>query len=158
MVNRFASTNHSREVVPADRADIWAAITDPDVLTDLTPLLHRIDTRGDRWVWHLMGINALGVEIAPSFTETMAFDPKERIDFRHAPPDDGPRERAGADGVYLLEDHDDGTLLDIRITLHVELPLPRASRRAVEGVMQQSMERTGDRFGRNLLTDRKSVV
>ena len=151
MVNRFEATNRSSEVVPADRGDIWAALTDPELLTDLTPLLHRIDTHGDRWVWHMMGINALGVEIAPSFTETMQFDPRERIDFEHTPPPDGPPERAGADGVYRLADTDGGTLLDIEITIHVQLPLPQVSRGAVQRVMEQSMARTGDRFGRNLL-------
>lgn len=148
-MNCFEATNHSSEVVAADRSDIWAALTDPDLLTELTPLLRRIDTHGDQWVWHLMGISALGVEVAPSFTETMDFTPEERIDFTHTPPA-GRQERAGANGVYLLKDHDDGTLLDITIRLHVHLPLPSMSRRGVERVMQQSMERTGDRFGRNL--------
>lgn len=149
-MTRFEATNRSREVVRADRGEIWATLTDPELLTDLTPLLRRIDTDGDRWVWHMMGISALGVDIAPSFTETMDFTPHERIDFAHTPPD-GQAERAGADGVYRLADADHGTHLAITITIHVELPLPRASRGAVERVMRQSMERTGDRFGRNLL-------
>ena len=146
----FEATNRSREVVRADRSDIWAALTDPQLLTDLTPLLRHIDTHGDQWVWHMMGISALGVEVAPSFTETMEFTPEQRIDFAHTPPP-GQVERAGADGVYLLEEAEGGTMLDITITIHVDLPLPRMSRGAVERVMQQSMERTGDRFGRNLL-------
>lgn len=146
----FEATNVSREVVAADRSDIWAALTDAELLTELTPLLRRIDTHGDRWVWHMMGISALGVEVAPSFTESMDFTPQQRIDFAHTPPADQ-TERAGADGVYLLSDHDAGTRLEIEITIHVDLPLPRASRPAVERVMAQSMERTGDRFGRNLM-------
>lgn len=145
----FTATNRSREVVAADRSEIWAALTDPDLLVELTPLLTDIDTDGNRWVWRMMGISALGVEVAPCFTETMEFTPEERIDFRHTPPA-GTVERTGADGVYLLEDRDDGTLLDIEITISVDLPLPRLSRRAVERVMEQTMERTGDRFGRNL--------
>lgn len=150
MVTRFEATNRSSEVVRADRSEIWTALTDPELLTELTPLLRRIDTDGDQWVWHMWGISALGMEIAPSFTETMVLDPEHRIDFSHTPPPGRP-ERAGADGVYVLEDHADGTQLDITIHIHVELPLPRASRRAVERVMEESMDRTGDRFGRNLL-------
>ena len=145
----FQATNRSQEVVAADRSEIWSALTDPDVLVDLTPLLTDIDTDGNRWVWKMMGISALGVEVAPCFTERMEFAPEQRIDFTHTPPD-GTTERAGADGVYHLEDHDEGTLLDIEITISVDLPLPRMSRRAVERVMAQTMERTGDRFGRNL--------
>ena len=98
------------------------------MLVDLTPLLTGIDTDGNRWVWKMMGISALGVEVAPCFTERMEFTPEQRIDFTHTPPDGG-TERAGADGVYRLEDHDDGTLLDIEITISVDLPLPRMSRR-----------------------------
>ena len=145
----FTATNHSTEVVAADRSEIWSALTDPDVLVDLTPLLTNIETDGNRWVWQMMGIRALGVEVAPCFTERMEFTPEERIDFTHTPPNGG-TERAGADGVYRLEDHADGTLLDIEITISVDLPLPRLSRGAVERVMAQTMERTGDRFGRNL--------
>lgn len=149
-MNRFEATNHSTEVVPADRQDIWAALTDPETLTELTPMLHRIDTHGDQWVWHMLGFSALGVEIAPSFTETMEFTPSERIDFAHTPPPDQ-YERAGADGRYVLEDVDGGTRLDIRLTIHVDLPLPSLSKRAVRRVMEQSMRTTGERFGRNLL-------
>lgn len=149
-MNRFEATNHSVEVVPADRHDIWAALTDPGTLTELTPMLCRIDTHGDRWVWHLLGFSALGVEIAPCFTEAMRFAPAERIDFEHTPPPDQ-YERAGADGRYLLEDTEGGTRLDIRLTIHVELPLPKMSERAVRRVMEQSMRTTGERFGRNLL-------
>lgn len=150
-MTRFETTNHSTEVVPADRQDIWAALTDPDTLTQLTPLLRRIDTDGDLWVWHMFGISALGMEIAPSFTETMQFTPSERIDFAHTPPP-GQHERAGADGRYLLEDAEGSTRLDIELTIHVELPLPAMSGRAVRRVMQQSMRTTGDRFAHNLLT------
>lgn len=149
-MNRFEATNHSTEVVPADRQDIWAALTDPETLTELTPMLHRIDTHGHRWVWHMLGFSALGVEIAPSFTETMEFTPAERIDFAHTPPS-GQYERAGANGRYVLEDVDGGTHLDIRLTIHVDLPLPSLSERAVRRVMEQSMRTTGDRFARNLL-------
>lgn len=149
-MNRFEATNHSSEVVPADRHDIWAALTDPETLTELTPMLCRIDTHGDQWVWYMLGFSALGVEIAPCFTETMQFTAAERIDFEHTPPP-GQYERAGADGRYLLEDEGDGTRLNIRLTIHVDLPLPRMSERAVRRVMEQSMRTTGERFGRNLL-------
>lgn len=150
-MTRFEATNRSTAVVPADQQDIWEALTDPGTLTELTPLLRRIDTDGDTWVWHLYGISALGVEIAPSFTETMKFDPTDRIDFAHTPPP-GQHERAGADGRYVLEDTEGGTQLDIRLTIHVELPLPAVSRRAVQRVMEQSMRTTGERFGNNLLS------
>lgn len=47
-MNRFSTTNTSEAVVAADRADIWAALTDPVLLAKLTPLLTRIDADGDR--------------------------------------------------------------------------------------------------------------
>ena len=61
--------------------------------------------------------------------------------------------RAGAAGVYTLSDNADrSSHLEIDITLHVDLPLPKMSRRAVEGVMRASMEKTGDAFARRLYT------
>lgn len=149
-MTRFESGDRSTMVVPAPREDIWRALTDPDLLADLTPLLDRVDAHGQRWTWHMSGISALGVEVAPSFTETMEFTEGERIDFSHTPPQ-GSRERSGADGVYLLADADDGTELEVDITIHVDLPLPAISRNAVQRIMRQTMQRTGDRFHDNLL-------
>ena len=73
-----------------------------------------------------------------------------RSRFEHRPPA-GSTERAGADGRYELDDRGDGrTRLFVDISLCVDLPLPRLSRRAVEKVMATTMQRTGDRFGLNL--------
>ncbi|MFP5321261.1 MAG: CoxG family protein [Acidimicrobiia bacterium] len=146
----FRSRNLSRGDVPAPRQAIWEVLTDPAALTDLTPLLTRIDVDGDRWCWQMAGIRALGIEVAPSFTERMTFDAPERIEFRHEPPT-GTTERAGADGVYELHElAPDRTHLSIDITLSVELPLPAISRRAVEKVMTSTMARTGDVFAERL--------
>lgn len=145
----FTANNTSTAVVLAPREQIWDILTDPDTLAKLTPLVRTIDPDGDRWFWSLAGIKGLGMEVAPSFTETMAFTPKERIDYTHTPPP-GAREWAGADGWYVLDDHPSGTTVSISITLHVDLPLPKLSARAVEGVMSQAMVRTGDAFARNL--------
>lgn len=146
----FRTRNVSRGDMPAPRHAVWEVLTDPDALTDLTPLLAGISVDGDRWCWHLAGIRALGVEVAPSFTERMAFAAPERIEFRHEPPP-GSSERAGADGVYDLgHGGPDLTRLSIDITIHVELPLPALSRRAVERVMASTMARTGDAFAERL--------
>lgn len=147
-VPRFEARNISITDVPVARERIWEVLESPDLLAEMTPLIDSISVDGDLWCWQLGGISALGVEIAPAFTERMTFRPHDEIRFAHEPRGD---ERAGADGVYTLSDNPDGTThLEIDITLHVELPLPRLSRRAVEGVMQASMARTGDAFGRRL--------
>lgn len=146
----FSATVNSEADVSASRAAIWAALTDPDLLPRLTPLLDSISADGDTWCWSMMKISALGVSIAPSFTEKMTFDEPERIEYTHNPPP-GARERAGAEGVYALADIDGGTRLSIDLTLHVDLPLPRAAEPAVRRVMEKTMERTGDRFSQNLL-------
>ncbi|SHF46994.1 Carbon monoxide dehydrogenase subunit G [Jatrophihabitans endophyticus] len=149
-MNRFSATTESDAVVAAPRADIWAALTDPVLLPQLTPLLERIDTDGDLWTWHMMQIKGLGVRVSPSFTEKMTFDELNRIDYEHAPPK-GTHERTGASGWYVLRDVANGTRLSISLTLSVELPLPRTAAPAVRGVMNSTMARTGDRFSANLL-------
>ncbi|HEX2903009.1 MAG TPA: hypothetical protein VHO01_06080 [Jatrophihabitans sp.] len=146
----FSATNRSSAVVAADQQTIWDALTDPDLLVRLTPLLTAIDADGDCWRWHLMRISALGVGIAPVFTERMVFTPTSQITFSHQPPP-GVREYAGVEGHYELTPARLGTQLAVQLTISVELPLPRLSAPAVERVMSATIDRTGERFSANLL-------
>ena len=149
-MTRFSATNESEAVVAADRDRIWAVLTDPVLLPELTPLLRGIDTDGDLWRWHLIRIAVLGVGSSTVFTEKMVFDEGRRIDYTHQPPR-GVTERTGADGWYELTDVAGGTHLAIGLTLHVDLPLSRLARPVVTQVMSSTMQRTGDRFSVNLL-------
>jgi carbon monoxide dehydrogenase subunit G len=149
-VTRFQNRNRSEADLPVERQRIWEVLTDPGCLASLTPLIRDITADGDTWCWQLSGISALGVSMAPSFTERMVFTPVERIEYHHAPPA-GTTEKAGAEGVYTLSELDgDRTRLFIDLTMWVDLPLPKLSRRAVERVMAESMQRAGDRFAENL--------
>ncbi|MGI8814994.1 MAG: hypothetical protein ACR2G2_06840 [Pseudonocardia sp.] len=149
-MNRFSATNSSEAVLAADRADIWAVLTDPVLLTKLTPLLTGIDADGDIWRWHLIRLSVLGVGVGSDFTERMTSEEGRRIDYIHEPPP-GVTERIGAEGWYELSDVDGGTKLSISLTLHVELPLPPVTGAIVQRVMAETMQRTGDRFSTNLL-------
>jgi hypothetical protein len=151
-MTRFSAATESDAVVAAARPAIWRALTDPDLLPRLTPLLRRIDADpdGEHWRWHLVGLDVLGVGISPVFTERMRFTPQTRIDYTHEPPA-GAVEQAGAEGHYELSDAPGGTRLSIRLALHVELPLPRLAAPAVRRVMEATMRRMGDRFAANLL-------
>ncbi len=146
----FEATVESSANISAARPQVWKALTDPVLLPKLTPLLSDIDVEGDKWHWHMMKIAALGVSVVPVFTETMTFEDQKRIEYAHTPPR-GKRERAGAEGTYELSDVEGGTHLAIRLTLRVDLPLPKASARAVQRVMRKTMERTGEKFSANLL-------
>jgi carbon monoxide dehydrogenase subunit G len=149
-MNRFSATTESVAVVPAERAAVWAALTDPTLLPRLTPLLRTIEVDGDLWRWEMHRVGVLGASISPCFTERMVFEAPRLITYTHAPPADR-HERTGAEGRYELTEAPRGTRLDIRLTLTVELPLSRAARPAVQRVMHALMMRTGDRFGSNLL-------
>lgn len=149
-VTRFSATNTSEAIVAAERADIWAVLTDPVLLPKLTPLLRRIDADGDLWRWHMVRIAVFGVGISTTFTERMRFDEGRRIDYTHEPPQ-GTVERTGAEGTYELSDSDGGTHLAISLTLHVELPLSKLATPAVTRIMESTIQRTGDRFAVNLL-------
>lgn len=149
-MSRFSATTESDAVVPAPRDRIWEVLTDPVLLPQLTPLLRRIETDGDHWRWHLVGLSVLGVGITPVFTERMTFTPAERIDYTHEPPP-GVVERTGAEGWYVLTEVDGGTRLAISLTLDVELPLSRLAAPAVRTVMSATMQAMGDRFSANLL-------
>ncbi|MCB0966890.1 MAG: SRPBCC family protein [Ilumatobacter sp.] len=146
----FTTRDVSMAVVAAPRDDVWALVSDPATLAELTPLIDSIESSGELWCWQLTGVSALGVSITPSFTERMTLDAPSSIEYEHAPPD-GSRELAGAHGTYrLVELGPDSTRLEIDITLCADLPLPRFSRRAVEKVMATMMRRTGDAFAERL--------
>jgi carbon monoxide dehydrogenase subunit G len=149
-MGQFTASVKSAADVSADREAVWKALTDPDLLARLTPLLQSIRADGDLWTWTMIRIAALGVAICPSFTEKMTFDDGQRIDYTHAPPP-GTKERAGAEGSYVLADVPGGTHLEMEMTLRVDLPLPRTARPAVQRVMRGTIDRTGQRFWTNLL-------
>ena len=147
---KFRSRNHSVATVPVGVDAVWSVVTDPAILAELTPLVAHIEAHGDRWSWTLIGVSALGVSVAPTFTIRMTFEPQRRIVFEHDPPE-GAHERAGADGVYELVEIDSSTTeLSIDITAWVELPLPSIARGAVESVMATTMRRAGDAFAQRL--------
>lgn len=157
-MTQFSTRIESSDVVGAPREAIFAVLQDPDLLAELTPLVESIVVVDDspRWRWQLAGISALGTRFHPCFTVAMRFTGHERIDFHHDPPS-GAHEHAAAEGTYVLDDvdatdqlPDGGTRVAIQLDVHVELPLPRMSRRAVEGVMHRTTEKMGERFAVNL--------
>lgn len=149
-MTQFSASVTSQADISAPREAVWNALTDPELLPQLTPMLESIEAHGTTWRWTMVCISALGVSIAPSFTECMTFEPHQRIAYTHRPSADA-RERAGAEGVYLLSEIDGGTRLHIELTLTVDLPLPKVAGPAVRTVMGSTMSRTGEKFARNLL-------
>jgi carbon monoxide dehydrogenase subunit G len=149
-VTQFSASVRSGADISAPRAAVWNALTDPVLLPKLTPMLEHIEANRDTWRWTMVCISALGVSIAPTFTEQMSFAPPGRIAYSHRPPAGG-RERAGAEGRYQLSEIAGGTHLHVELTLTVDLPLPKAAGPAVRKVMTSLMSRTGDRFAANLL-------
>lgn len=145
----FSVRNRSAATVEAPREDIWAALTDPDLLPRLTPYLARIDADGDRWVWHLRRIPVLSTAVNPSFTEVMGFDEPSSITFRHD--EKQAHEQAGVEGAYHLADGHRGTRLSIDLAITVDLPFPRLARPGVETAMKGVVLTMGRRFSTNLV-------
>jgi carbon monoxide dehydrogenase subunit G len=148
-MTEFTVRNRSSAVVGAPRAEIWAALVDPDLLPRLTPYLREIEVDGDRWRWHLSRIPVLGVAVAPSFTEQMTFDEPSSIAFEHDPERDD--ERAGVTGRYLLSDASRGTRLQVDLAISVDLPFPGIARPAVHTAMKGVVGAMGRRFSTNLV-------
>lgn len=151
---RFTAGTTAEAVVLAPRQAIWDALTDPELVARLTPLLRRITADGDRWTWEMTGVDVLGVKVAPTFTEQMSYRDLERIDFSHAPPP-GVTERAGVEGWYQLRDVPEsdggGTHLATSLEITLDLPLPRIASPAVTSAMRGVIGQMGERFSRNLL-------
>ncbi|MEP6815937.1 MAG: SRPBCC family protein [Marmoricola sp.] len=146
----FTTSTRSEAVVRADRAAVWAALVDPDLLPKLTPFLRNIVVDGDHWRWELTRVPILGASLQPTFTERMTFDEGRRIEFKHDPPV-GVREREGVEGWYALEDAKGGTHLAISLGVEVDLPISRLAKPAVTAAMKGVLAGMGRRFSANLL-------
>jgi carbon monoxide dehydrogenase subunit G len=148
-MTRFTASNQSAATLKSSRKDVWAALTDPELLPRLTPYLHRIDVDGDRWTWHVAKVPVLGKSIGTTFTEVMTFEEPHRIKYSH----DSSRtdENSAVEGEYVLEEAGSGCHVSIDIGVSVDLPFPRATRRAVEAAMRGVMAAMGRRFAHNLL-------
>ena len=148
-MTRFTASNKSAATLKSARKDVWAALTDPQLLPKLTPYLHRIDVDGDRWTWHVTKVPVLGKNIGSTFTEVMTFDEPKRIGFEHDP--QRTEEKTEVHGEYHLEEAGSGTHVSIELGVRVELPFPKAMRRPVEGASRAVMGGMGRRFAHNLL-------
>ena len=146
----FRASIQSEAAVAASREEVWAVLTDPDLLVRLTPLLKRIVPDGDTWRWELARVPVLSTAISPVFTEQMTFTEPARIEFVHQPPS-GTRERAGVEGWYSLRESGAGTKLQISLGVEVDLPLPGVAKPAVVTAMKGVLAGMGRKFSANLL-------
>ena len=146
----FRAQNSSSAVLKASRNEVWAALTDADLIARMTPYVTSITVDGDRWVWRMGTIPVLGISVAPKFTEVMELHPEERIEFTHDPARSD--EMTAVDGTYVLSDHaGGGTEVGIDLQISCTLPLPGLARPAVERVMAGVVKHMGAVFSRNLL-------
>ncbi len=148
----FSRTRRDTADVPHPVGAVWDLLADPAAVARLTPLVSSIDVdEQQRWVWCLRGVPVPGRRLDLTMTQEMTFSPQERIEFTH-PPFTRAVE-AGADGHYVLEPVPTGTRLTIELTVTARLPLPGLAAPAVHTVMHQVLDRMGDRFAANLLTE-----
>jgi uncharacterized protein YndB with AHSA1/START domain len=146
----FRARNSSSAVLRSPRSEVWAALTDADLIAKITPYVTSITVDGDRWVWRLATIPVLGLSVAPAFTEVMELHPEERIEFTHDPARSD--EMTSVNGTYVLSDHaGGGTEVGIDLEIACSLPLPGLARPAVERVMAGVVKHMGSVFSRNLL-------
>lgn len=146
----FRARDRSSAVLGSARSDVWAALTDADLMASMTPFVTSIEVDGDRWTWRMASLPVLGISVAPTFTEVMDLRPQERIVFTHDPA--RPDEMTSVTGEYRLADHPDGgTDVSIDLLISCSLPLPSLARPAVERVMAGVVKHMGTVFSRNLL-------
>jgi carbon monoxide dehydrogenase subunit G len=146
----FRARDRSSAVLRSPRSEVWAALTDADLIAQITPYVTSIDVDGDRWTWRMGTIPVLHVSVAPQFTEVMQLEPEERIRFHHDPARTD--EMTAVEGTYELADHPGGgTEVSIDLEISARLPLPGLTRPAVERVMAGVVKHMGAVFSRNLL-------
>jgi carbon monoxide dehydrogenase subunit G len=148
-MTRFSAQTQSSAILKSPREKIWDALTDPELLPELTPYLHNIKVDGDRWTWNVAKVPLLGKSIGTCFTEVMTFDEPRYIGFKHDP--ERTDEHSAVEGEYVLEEVGGGTRVSIDLGVSVDLPFSRVMRPAVEGGMRAVMALMGRRFAHNLL-------
>ena len=147
----FRARDRSSAVLRSSRSEVWAALTDAELIARITPYVTAIDVDGDRWTWRMVTLPVLSLSVAPQFTEVMELHPEERIDFSHDPARS--EETTAVEGSYVLADHaGGGTEVSIDLEIATRLPLPGLARPAVERVMAGVVKHMGTVFSRNLLT------
>ena len=147
----FSTSTRTHAVVTASRDEVWATLTDPDLIARFTPFLRAVRERGEHWVWELARVPVLGSSFSFTFTERMAFDEPHRIEFTHDPGAGHGAENAGVEGWYRLSPQDNGTCLETSMAISVELPFPGVTRHAVTAAMKGVVALMGQRFSHNLL-------
>lgn len=145
---RFTQTVRSDDRISTTPDRVWAVLTDPQLLAQLTPLVDTITPDGDLWRWRLTRISGLGMSAAPQFTTLVRLQEGRRIDFEPPP---GARDRASAAGFLTVQPEGEETVVAIDVTATVDLPLPRAMQRPVRALMYRTMRAGGTRFARNLV-------
>ncbi len=146
----FRARDRSSAVLRSSRSEVWAALTDAELIAQITPYVTSIDVDGDRWTWRMVTLPVLSLSVAPQFTEVMELHPEERIDFSHDPARS--EETTAVEGTYVLADHaGGGTEVSIDLEIATRLPLPGLARPAVERVMAGVVKHMGTVFSRNLL-------
>jgi uncharacterized protein YndB with AHSA1/START domain len=146
----FRARNRSSAVLRSARGEVWAVLTDADLIARMTPYVTAIDVDGDRWTWRMGTIPVLGTSVAPRFTEIMKLEPEDRIVFTHDPARGD--EMTAVEGTYVLADHaGGGTEVGIDLQIACDLPLPGLARPAVERVMGGVVKHMGAVFSKNLL-------
>jgi carbon monoxide dehydrogenase subunit G len=148
-MTRFTASNQSTATLKSSRKDVWAALTDPELLPKLTPYLQSIDVVDDKWTWNVTKVPVLGKSIGTTFTEVMTFEEPTRIVFTHDTSKTD--ENSGVEGEYNLQEAGSGCEVSIDLGVTVDLPFPRATKRAVEAGMRGVMAAMGRRFAHNLL-------
>ena len=148
-MTRFTASTQSSADLASSRQEVWAALTDPELLPRLTPYLQRIEVDGDRWTWHMTRVPLLGASFQISFTELMGFSEPEGITFTHDPR--ATEENTGVNGAYELQERGSGCRVAIDLGVDIDLPFPSLTRPAVETGMKTVMYGIGRRFSGNLL-------
>ncbi|MBM6403352.1 SRPBCC family protein [Phycicoccus sp. CSK15P-2] len=147
----FTTSTRSDATVSASPAEVWTALTDPDVVARLTPFLSRVEERGEHWVWEMTKVPVLGSSFSFVFTERMTFDEPTRIEFTHDPAAGASHESAGVEGWYALDGRGEHTHLETAMSICVDLPFPGMVRPAVTAAMKGVVTLMGQRFSQNLL-------
>ena len=60
----FRARDRSSAVLRSPRSEVWAALTDADLIAQMTPYVTSIDVDGDRWTWRMGTIPVLHVSVA----------------------------------------------------------------------------------------------
>jgi carbon monoxide dehydrogenase subunit G len=146
-VSRIEAEYQGSTTVGRQQETVWEVVSDIERHGEYMPDVKKFERTEDGWRWVFEPTRRLGFRFQPKFTVAYEEEPPDRLEFRKVPRDG---DSADADGRIELEEVDDGTRIEVRLDLSLDLPVPSMLRGRARSMLDDELDRLGSGLLQNL--------